>query len=107
MKALDQKTCESSVERLYLHHNKHGRGLSNLLHEWKSAMVSKITYWHQSSDPMIKGVLRYHKAAHLKNEKSEYREVVEILRRYGLRAEDVVRRMVRGRQKDRDRNVFN
>ena len=39
---------------------------------------------------MIKEVLRYHKAAHLKNEKSEYREVVEILRRYGLRAEDVV-----------------
>ena len=78
------------VERLYIHRNDHGRGLDNLLHEWESAMISKITYWNQSTDPMIKGVLRCHKAAHLKNEKSEYREVVEILRRYGLRAEDVV-----------------
>ena len=51
-------------------------------------MVTKITYWNQSSDTMIKGVLRYHKAAHIKNE--EYQKVVEILRRYGLRVEDVV-----------------
>ena len=74
---------------MYLHCNEHGRGHNNLLHEWESAMISKITYWHQSSDPMIKGVLRYHKAAHLKNEKSEYSEVDAILRQYGLRA-DVV-----------------
>ena len=101
MKALDRKTravlrkfgaheAAASVERLYLHRNEHGRGLSNLLHEWEGAMVSKMVYWHQSSDPMIQGVLRYHKAAHLRNEKSEYREVVEILWRYGLRMEDVV-----------------
>ena len=62
MRGLDRKTravlrefgaheAAASVERFYLHRNEHGRGLNNLLHEWESAMISKITYWHQNSDP--------------------------------------------------------
>ena len=39
---------------------------------------------------MIKGVLEYHKKAHFRNDRSEYREVVEILSWYGLSVEEVV-----------------
>ena len=56
MRGLDRKTravlrefgaheAVASVERLYLHRNEYGRGLNNLLHEWESAMISKITYF--------------------------------------------------------------
>ena len=44
----------------------------------------------QSPDPMIKGLLEYHRSAHNRNERSEYREVVKILNRYGLSMKEVV-----------------
>ena len=96
MRALDRRTravlrqttaheAAATVERLYPGRGDHGRGLSNLLHEWEKAVVSKVMYWHRSSDPMIRGVLRFHKDAHEKGNRSEYREAVEVLGKYKLR----------------------
>ena len=100
MQALDRRTkvilqqykaheAAASVERLYPKRGDHGRGLSNLLHEWEKAVVSKVTYWLRSPDPMIRGVLRYHKHAQERNNWSVYREAVEIRHQYKLRIEKV------------------
>ena len=101
LQALDRKTggilkkcraheTEASVERLYLKRKDGGRGLTNLLQQWERTMLSKLRYWERSSDPMVRGVLAFHKDAAAHGARSGQSVLDDISRRYALSREELV-----------------